>query len=193
MAYPGVKFKTEFLKKPVPKDPRIAELISWCRKFHQHNLAPVCAGCSAGNLSFRLEPGKNHFIITGAGLKAKDGLTNKSLVKILDCDLKNKVIKVEGKVKPSSETMLHFALYQNRPEVNAIFHGHCPEILKQAKKLNLAQTEKEASYGSVELVKQALAILKNNNFLVLKNHGFVALGKTMEETGQLVLSIKRKC
>ncbi len=193
MSYPGVKFKTEFIKEQVSQDPRIAELIKWCHNFHQFNLAPLADGCSAGNLSFRLEAGKNHFIITGAGLRAKEGLTDQSFVKVLDCNFKKKIIQVEGAMEPSSESMLHFALYQKRPEVNAIFHGHCPKILAQAKKLNIPQTKKEAPYGSLELVKQTLSILVNNNFLVLKNHGFIALGKDMKEAGQLALDFQKKC
>ncbi|MFA6254782.1 MAG: class II aldolase/adducin family protein [Patescibacteria group bacterium] len=193
MVYPGVKFKTEFIKKQAPQDPRIIELIKWCQDFHQSNLAPVYDGCSAGNLSFRLKEGENIFIITGAGLKAKEDLTNQSFVKIFNCDFERKIIQAEGVMEPSSETMLHFALYQKRVEVNAIFHGHCQQILAQAKKLNIPQTKKEAPYGSLELVRQALSILENNNFLVLKNHGFIALGKDMTEAGQLALAFQKKC
>jgi len=193
MAYPGVKFTTEFIDKLAPQDFRINELIKWCQSFYESNLAPMADGCSAGNLSFRLKAGRNNFIITGAGLKAKEDLTCQHFVKVLDCDFKKKTILAEGLIEPSSETMLHFALYQKRPEVNAIFHGHCREILAQAKKLNIPQTKKEAPYGTIELVNQALLILANNNFLVLKNHGFIALGRDMTSAGQLALAFQNKC
>jgi ribulose-5-phosphate 4-epimerase/fuculose-1-phosphate aldolase len=38
-----------------------------------------------------------------------------------------------------------------------------------------------------------LEILKNNNFLVIKNHGFIALGRNMKEAGKLTLKIYKKC
>jgi len=100
--------------------------------------------------------------------------------------LDKKIVHAIGKNKPSSESMLHYAIYAGRKEINAIFHGHSKEILKYGDKLGVV-TEKEMSYGSIELIEEVLKILDKNDFVILKNHGFLSLGKNMEEAGKLVL------
>ncbi|MDP3244824.1 MAG: class II aldolase/adducin family protein [bacterium] len=89
--------------------------------------------------------------------------------------------------------MLHAVIYQTRPEVGAIFHGHCQEILSAAGKLGLKETRQEESYGSRELIKRVLEVLGKDDFIVMKNHGFLSLGQNMDEAGQKALSILEKC
>ena len=190
--YSGIKFKTEFVGKKLSKDSRLKELKNWCQKFSGNGLTPIINGLAAGNLSFRLEPNQNQFIITATGLKAKDNPDENSFVTIQSCDLNKKIIKVEGTREPSSEAMIHYAIYNQRKDVNAIFHGHSKKILDQANKLNIPQTTKQESYGTIELVQSVLDILNNHSFLIIKNHGFIALGKKMTEAGELTLAINNK-
>ncbi len=86
---------------------------------------------------------------------------------------------------PSSESMLHHEIYKMRPDVNAIFHGHSGLLLKRG---NLPTTKEEKAYGSIELVKEVSKILNKGNLLLMKNHGFLSLGKSMEEAGKLALT-----
>ena len=182
--YSGVKFKTILNDAESPVDSRIDELRNWCRIFHEKNLAPPYNGGSYGNLSFRLKTGENKFIITGTCIGLKDTLTNDCFVKVTNCDIPNKLVYAEGKRHPSSESMLHFSIYNQRPEVNAIFHGHCKEILQSAKMLGIPETEKEESYGTIELVNSVLKITNKNNFICILNHGFVSLANSMNEAGE---------
>ena len=80
----------------------------------------------------------------------------------------------------------NFKIYEKRPEVNAIFHGHSLELLKPG----IVTTEEEKPYGTVELVEEVLKVLDNDVF-VLKNHGFVSLGKTMDEAGNNIVKLLR--
>jgi len=100
---------------------------------------------------------------------------------VKDCDFKKKIVHAAGTREPSSESMLHYSIYRERNDVNAIFHGHSESILLIAQKLNIQQTLKEEPYGSIELVRSVLDILNQNNFIVMKNHGFLSLGKNMNE------------
>jgi len=193
MSYVGVKFKTEFVNRKLPEDPRLEELKNWGQKFHLKGLTPIVDGYSTGNLSLRTEKAKDQFIITATGLSLKDELTNDCFVKIESVDLTKKIIQASGLKKPSSETIFHAAIYQQREEVNAIFHGHCQEILTQNNKLKIPETKKEQPYGTVELVQSILDILDDHFFLIIKNHGFIALGRDMTQAGEIALAIIDKC
>ena len=114
-------------------------------------------------------------------------------VRVITCDLEQKVVKAYGKKKPSSESILHYTIYKHRPEVNAIFHGHCDTILKNTTKLNLPETRIEVPYGTLELVELVKEIVYEGNFLNMKNHGFLSLGKTLKEAGEQTLEVYRKC
>jgi ribulose-5-phosphate 4-epimerase/fuculose-1-phosphate aldolase len=52
----------------------------------------------------------------------------------------------------------------------------------------LPVTEKEYESGTVELAKEVLKVLGDHKLIVLRNHGFVSLGNTMKEAGELALA-----
>jgi len=186
--YKGVKFKVIFGKKAYPKNNKISELKKWFKIFRDKNLAPVENGQAGGNLSFRIKNGELPFIITGTQIGLEHTIDNSMFVKVLNCNFDKKIINIEGLREPSSESFLHYAIYKARPDVNSIFHGHSTEILSNYKKFNLICTKKEVPYGSIELVDSILEILdKNTNFLIIKNHGFLAFGKTMQKAGELTV------
>ena len=187
MAYDGVKFKTIRLDESIPKDLRLKKLKSWCGKFHDYNLAPPYKGGSYGNLSFRVKKNSDEFIITGSKIGLKDSLLNKCFVRVSDVDLNKGIVYSHGLKEPSSESMLHFAIYHKRKDVNAIFHGHCKEILYHANRSKFCCTSKKEPYGTVKLVKSVLKVLDNKNFIVMKEHGFIAMGKTIDDAGYIAL------
>ncbi|MEM0314123.1 MAG: class II aldolase/adducin family protein [Candidatus Bathyarchaeia archaeon] len=189
--YVGVKFRTEFLRRETPVDDRIAELAGWCRKFHDLGLAPIFEGKSMGNLSFRVSKGANEFIITASGLSSKDILEPDCFVRVVECNVSKCVVYVYGLREPSSESLLHYRIYELRSDVNAIFHGHDPQILRYAGTMGIVETREKLPYGSLELVKSVEEILDGNNFIVIKGHGFLSLGSSMEEAGLLAIKQKR--
>jgi ribulose-5-phosphate 4-epimerase/fuculose-1-phosphate aldolase len=187
-----VKFKVNFTGQPTPKVFESAELAKWCRIFHEKGLAPSYGEGSSGNLSFRTASGKSELIITASGLPLKDTLSQNDFVLVHSFDRAAYSALASGTKKPSSETALHYAIYEKRPDVNAIFHGHCSEILEKATRLNLRETKQEEDYGSLALVDRVVDDLSDQNFIIMKNHGFVSIGKTMEEAGTRAVDIQRK-
>lgn len=186
--YLGVKFNVHFLSKSAPSlTPKQISLIEWCNCFDKHQLAPPYPGGSAGNLSFRLNPNKLGFIITGSRIGLKNKLTENQFVHVVNVDFLNKTIHVNGKIEPSSESMLHWAIYEKRPDVNAIFHGHSQQILNLVEQNQWIITQNEAAYGTCELVNEVIGVLNSHNFIIMKNHGFLALGNTMNEAGNRAL------
>lgn len=187
--YSGVKFQTILKDTELPSDKRLEELRTWCKVFHEKNLTPPYPEGSYGNLSFRISPGENVFIITGTGIGLKDDLDDTCFVCVTDCDIEKKIIYAKGKREPSSESMLHYSIYNARPYVQAIFHGHAKEFLNASANLGVSETATIEPYGSVELVNSVLDILGYQNFFIMKNHGFVSLGNSMKETGDRCLAL----
>lgn len=181
--YKGVKFKTILNNTEAPVDSRLDELRYWCKIFHERNLAPSYPDGSFGNLSFRINPKENIFIITGARIGLREALANDCFVKVTHCDMREFTVFAAGTRHPSSESMLHYAIYKQRPDVNAIFHGHCNELLQSSSLLGIKETEKQEPYGTLELVNSVLKISEKDNFLIIKKHGFISLGNSMKEAG----------
>jgi len=188
-----VSFTTVFTNTLPPVDPAIEELKGWCQRFHNQGLTPPYDGSSLGNLSFRPERKNNSFIVTASGLELKDNLTEDAFVRVHACDYDRGIVHACGVRKPSSESMLHFEIYKARGDINAIFHGHCAPILERAEEIHLPVTRREEAFGSVALVRRVLEILDNHAFVVMKNHGFLAMGSDMKSAGQLALSVHGEC
>ena len=179
-----IRFASTFVSKHLPEDSRIKDLKKWSGEFQKHKLTPELEGNYTGNLSFRSKEG---FIITASGLRSKQNLTDDCFVYVKEYEEQSNNFFVEGKKQPSSETMIHYLIYRNYVEINAIFHGHNNSIVSNAEKMELPITRKEYPSGTIELAREVLKVLGDNKLIVLKNHGFISLGETMKEAGELAL------
>ena len=180
--YQGAKFTTEFLSNKVPITKKSKELVRWFRKFYELRLAPKYEKGSSGNLSFRYKDG---FMI-----KSTRTYFNKikadELVFVKEFDLNKKIAYVYGKLEPSTELQMHYLIYKNKKWINAIFHLHDYSVMEKAKILMLPVTDVTES-GSEKIGYDVLKHLDEKDYVVMKNHGIVAVGKTMKEAGNLVL------
>ncbi len=144
---------------------------------------------TGGNLSVRVE-GEEALAITPSNFDY--------LAMVLDdiCIVSWDQQPIEGERKPSVETGLHTAVYQNRPDVNAAIHTH----QQYASVFGLINEAIPALYDeqvrflgkSVEIVpyapsgtgflkKQVASKLRNHcNAYILQNHGALCLGITAE-------------
>ncbi|HEK25210.1 MAG: methylthioribulose 1-phosphate dehydratase [Hydrogenobaculum sp.] len=91
---------------------KVADVVKIAREFHARGWLPA----TAGNLSVRLDD--KRVCITASGTH-KGHITEKDFV-IVDYEGNT----LEGKKKPSAETLLHLMVYKNFPDVNAVFHVH---------------------------------------------------------------------
>ncbi len=180
-----IRFNSIFVSDQSPRDPRIEELKEWCGEFQKNKLTPEVEGNYTGNLSFRSGEG---VVITASGLKSKENLADNCFVYVKDYEGQSNTFYVEGKKHPSSESIMHHLIYKTCEDINAVFHGHNNVIVKNADELKLPVTEKEYESGTIELAKEVLKVLGDNKVVVLKNHGFVSLGTTMKEAGELALA-----
>ena len=184
-----IRFNSIFVSEEVPSDARIDELKEWSERFQRKGLTPEIEGNYTGNLSFRSKEG---FVITGSGLKSKENLSNDCFVYVKNYDEQSNTVYIEGSRQPSSEAVMHFLIYKTRKEINAIFHGHNDTIIMNTEEMKFPVTEREYEPGTIELAKEVLKILGDKNLIVLKNHGFVSLGRTMKEAGELALATLKR-
>lgn len=104
---------------------------------------------------------------------------------------------VEGHRKPSIELDLHLHVYQSRPEVQAVVHTHpiystvfsccgedIPMVIDEAAQVlgDVCRTAKYGLPGSKELAENCVEALgQTANACLLKSHGAVCVGQTMDE------------
>lgn len=181
--YIGTKFSTIFRRSGITPDKTTNELLHWCHKFANYELAPSSRSGFSGNLSARI--GEDFIITTTAANLAE--ATEDQLVIVHNVDLLYALVVASGNTKPSSETFLHSEIYRLRPDVNAIFHGHSDSILDLAAKIGWPQTPGELPYGTTKLAISVAEALQSENFLIIRNHGFIAVGPTMTQAGELAL------
>lgn len=185
----SVAFSAVFLAKTPPNDEKIVQLAQWGKRFYSQGLVQGMEG----NLSFRTRLG---FIISGTGVML-DALTPETVAEVTGVvyGLNKTSVYVKGQVVPSSETILHSQIYEAQSDVNAIFHVHDSLVMSQVEKLSIPVTSVEKEAGSQELAQEAINLLKLNidiRYFVLRNHGVIALGATINEAGQLVEETRRK-
>ena len=183
-------FSTILRRSSAPGFDRMERLKVWCREFQQRGLTPVYELGTLGNLSFRVKPwSADHFVITGTKLGLKDQLTDESFAEVICCDEYKHIVYAHGTREPSSEAFLHRIIYYSRPDVNAIFHGHCDTILEAARGLGIPVTAKEEPFGTQALARAVQRILGDETFVIMRNHGFISLGSDMDQAGNTAIDV----
>ena len=191
--YQGIKFNVRFLDERVLDYPIQKELIGWGEKLSKLGCIPTYPNpenpviiSSAGNLSARIG---DRFIITAAGSNL-GVLTKKDFIEIINIDIHSRQIDVNGTEEPSSETMLHYSIYQKRNDVQVIFHGHNQQLLVHCKNLGLRSTKEFHPYGTLELMESVCEVLgKDDTILIMKDHGFLSFGKTCQQAGENIIQV----
>lgn len=154
---------------------------------------------SAGNISMRLPDG--NIAITPSGI-SYDHMHPEDIV-IMDINGK----KIEGKYNPSSEKALHHEIYKSKPNTNAVIHTHsryaiafstvtlelpviCLELLFVGGPIPIADYQ---CPGTIAVGTSAAAIFNDRpdlKGLILKNHGMVAIGESLEAAYQNAYNIE---
>ena len=145
-----------------------------------------CAG-NEGNHSYRI--GENRVLCTPTGI-SKGNLKPDDICTV---DLEGK--QVAGKLKRTSEILLHLAIYKARPDIKAVVHSHPPHatafaianvelptcIHPEAEVfLGAVKTAKYVTPGDTRLGESILPYVKDSNAILLQNHGTVTFDKDLE-------------
>lgn len=149
------------------------------------------AAANDGNISYRLsDDGKDWQILCTPTMHSKGFLKPEDLV-IVDRDGN----RIGGQKKPSSEMLLHLAIYEARPDVMSVVHCHPPHAAAFAFAgepipagiapeveifLGEVPTAPYALTGTAALADSAMPFVHQTNVMLLANHGTVSYGETIE-------------
>ena len=157
-------------------------LASSCQTIYRESLVKH----GEGNVSLRVKD-KNELIITPTG----NNYSNPEPKNMVHMNFNGETIE-EG-LKPSSEFFMHSIIYQNRPNVKCILHTHSPFAASLAvshKDLPVIIEEMAlflgggvsctefASAGTDKVPIEALKAMKDQNAVLISNHGVLVVGKT---------------
>ncbi|XP_059830124.1 alpha-adducin isoform X2 [Hypanus sabinus] len=172
---------------------RLADLFGWSQLIYNH-------------ITVRVSSEQEHFLIVPFGLLYSE-VTASSLVKVnLQGDIIDRGCTNLG-INQAGFT-LHSAIYATRPDVRCIVHIHTPAgAAVSAMKCGLLPISPEAlTLGEIAyhdyhgiLVDEGEKILiqKNlgpkNKVLILRNHGLVAIGETIEEAFYYIHNLVVAC
>ena len=161
----------------------ISKIIKYGKICGEKNLTPGYSG----NISARYEDG---MLITTSG--SANGYLKKKEIVYTGFD---GISKEPGK-KPSSEKLLHIAIYKKRPEFNFIIHVHAPYLSSFASAgkdlMTPVMAENVFYFGgiplaeyalpsSTELVENTVKYFDKYDAVLMANHGFVVASKTIED------------
>ena len=158
---------------------------------------------SSGNVSLRLPPFDNYpelLAVTPSG-KPYSSLKDDDIV-VTDFDVE----PVEGESMPSSETLLHVAIYRARPDVGAVIHTHSvfssvaavagldvPPIIDEMV-VSVGGPIKVSEYafpGTQELAESVCEALGDRKAALIRNHGAVGVGRDLQEALQICSLLER--
>jgi L-fuculose-phosphate aldolase len=157
---------------------------------------------SGGNVSMRLpsKDGRDLVVITPSRIPYTR-MTPENIV-VIDFDVE----PVEGEAIPSSETLMHLGIYQNRSDVNGIIHTHSifasvaavtgleiPPIIDEMV-MSVGGGVRVAEYGfpgTEDLAEKVCAALGERQAALLRNHGLAAVGHSVHEALQVCQLVER--
>ena len=152
----------------------------------------------AGNISKRIKASTGDIVAITPTLKSLSDLKEEDIVLV---DMDGNLLT---KGKPSSEVGMHLEIYKKRDDVNAIVHTHSTyatgfafffndlkrlEGFGEIKNPYVASIE-YAKPGTVELAKNAGEDIKNEDVLILKNHGVICVSDDLNEAKLLAVFVE---
>ncbi|MBM3939352.1 MAG: class II aldolase/adducin family protein [SAR202 cluster bacterium] len=158
---------------------------------------------ASGNVSVRVRhDGRDLMAITASG-KDYERLTIDRVV-VVDLDGE----PVHGDALPSTESLMHGAVYKTRKDVGAVMHTHStyasslavagmplPPLIDEMV-IALGDSIQVARYafpGTEELGVNVVEALGERNAVLLKNHGLVGVGHTMDDALKVCALAERLC
>ncbi|CAF1190888.1 unnamed protein product [Rotaria sordida] len=149
---------------------RLVDLFGWSQGIYNH-------------ITARVNQELEHFLINPFGLMYHE-VTGSSLVKV---DIAGNIID------PGSTTYginragytLHSAIHKARPDLKCIIHLHTPAVAAvSSMKCGLLPLSQDALFCDLGPI---------NKVMILRNHGFVACGETLEEAWKYAFNVINAC
>lgn len=192
-----IKFKSNWTNKDVIAEKDIAALNTWRDRLYDLGLLGVYPnGIGYGNISQRTSD--KQFVITGTQTGNYPKLSAQHYAQVVQCDVDNNSLQCLGMTEASSESMSHYAVYQQFSSIKYVFHTHHFKLWKT--NLNrLPTTAIDVPYGTPEMAKEIQRLFRETDVLekrifVMAGHeeGIFTFGASLEAAGHVLLSYFEK-
>lgn len=154
-------------------------------------------GAAFGNVSQRVgSNGDRRFVVSGTETGAFPVLSRDHYVLVVEASLPDNLVRSEGPILPSSESLTHAALYAASPAIGCVLHVHSPEIFAARARLDLPRTSEAASYGTPAMAEEVARLvargeLERRPVLAMDGHedGVVAFGADPASAAHALLDV----
>lgn len=166
-----------YLSRESSNCPIIPDFIRISKKLEDLNLDNI-----TGKIVISIKYGKR--IVINGFSKECHIINHNDIIEIADYDPVKNIFLVLGKTKPHPETTLHWIIQNARYDINAIIQINVNEVLIN-KLSELPKTNKEYSTYSLEMVKEILLLLRNNNIILINKQSILFTDKSLKEVEKL--------
>ena len=157
----------------------------------------------AGHITVRLPEGATRFLMKPAGI----GLEEMSPSSIITVDLEGR--KVGGELPRHNEVFIHSEILRARPDIQAVVHTHAPHAVAfSSLGCELVPISNDAGFfykklpvfsETTDLIvtpergKAVAQCLGEHSAVLLRNHGIVTAGRSIEEAVWIAVRLERAC
>lgn len=194
-----IKYRLEHKQNPLSPAIDIGPINGWRSLFFRLGIIgqkpEKYHGLGYGNISQRLAPGQNSFLISGTQTGHLAYLAPEHFAIVETASAKHNTIRSSGPSRPSSEALTHAGIYELAPSAQAVIHVHCPEIWRHTRPLGLPYTAADIAYGSIEMAEAVERLFGSGQlgrfpiFSMLGHEdGIVAFGDSLADAAQILLA-----
>jgi len=181
-----IKFTCDYEDGPPPDAEAIRELMLCRDKLYEMHLIGSDGTVGYGNISLRSGTIDNpSFIISGSQTGYIPKIEPEHFTEVISYDIDANTLICRGKIKASSESLTHAAVYQSKSRVNCVIHVH--NNVLWAKYLGVyPTTSASAEYGTAEMAYEIIRLIhespSDNGIIIMSGHegGIIFYAETIK-------------
>lgn len=196
------RFRRDWRAHSPPSAEAVRELNHWREQLGRAGWIGVDAkGVGFGNLSRRLLPEGNAFVITGTQTGGQTLLCAHDYAVVTQVEVTANRVTAHGHAAPSSEAMTHWMAYAADARVGWVFHGHDAKVWRaighHALPLRALCTPRDVGYGTPAMADAVRDLMSPSGALpcliAMLGHedGVIALAESATAAGELLLEAQR--
>ncbi|WP_347989204.1 class II aldolase/adducin family protein [Methylomonas sp. AM2-LC] len=193
-----IKYQLHHQHHPLGAEIDLLEINAWRSILFQLKLigqrTDKYGGLGFGNISRRLVPSSNQFVISGSQTGQLAELNPEHYVLIQRAEPDTNSIYSRGLYPPSSEALTHASVYQQDADIQAVIHVHSPELWHNTLPLKIPYTHANIAYGTTDMAQAVANLfisrqLNDVGLFSMLGHedGIVAFGPTFAEASTLLI------
>jgi ribulose-5-phosphate 4-epimerase/fuculose-1-phosphate aldolase len=185
-----IKFSCTFIDGNPPEEESLTELNRARRELYDLGLIGMYEnGIGFGNISKRVGKG---FVISGSATGGIEKLGPEHYALVTDYSLEDNSLECIGRIKASSESLTHAAVYEACPSAKVVIHIHNLKAWNAL--LDKVPTTAKVPYGTPEMAYEIFRLFKETDIereriLVMAGHqeGIISFGNSCKGALQVLL------